>query len=257
MYPIIHIWNIHIYSFNICIALAVVCGILMFLKNSKHILSPLEQDTLLVLLGIDIPIMFVGAIIFNKIVSAVSVYDFFDTIFQYTGMAFIGGFLSGILGFGMLFMIIMRNWKKLLSILNVATSAIIVGHIIGRLGCFLGGCCFGKPFELGLVFAEGSPAFLKYGTTPLIPTQLIEIACLCIILVVIQKKKENAFVFYIAMYSIARFLIEFVRGDDRGIGLYIFSPTQTVCIILIGIVFVYGILKKIRFTKNKQLRSLL
>lgn len=256
MYPAIHIWNIHIYSFNICIALAVVCGILMFLKNSKHILSSSEQDTLLVLLGIDIPIMFTGAIIFNKMVSTASVYDFFNTIFEYTGMAFIGGFLSGILGFAFLFMLIIRDWKKLLSVLNVAAPAIILGHMIGRLGCFLGGCCFGKPFKLGLVFAEGTPAFLKYGITPLIPTQLIEIACLFIILVVIQKKKENAFSIYIAMYSIARFLIEFLRGDNRGIGFYIFSPTQTVCLTLIGIILIYSILKKTIFTKNKQIHSL-
>lgn len=256
MCPIINICNIHIYSFNICIALGIVCGILIFLKKSKQILSPPEQDTLLVLLGIDIPIIFIGAVFFNKIASSASAYDFFDKIFQYTGMAFIGGFLIGIVEFCILFMLIMRNWRKLFSVLNVAAPAIITGHIIGRLGCFLGGCCFGKPFKLGLVFAEGSPAFSKYGATPLIPTQLIEILCLCIIFVVIQNKK-SAFISYITMYSLARFFIEFLRGDDRGIGLYIFSPTQTVCIILIGIVITYKIIKKIIIQKNTRLHSLL
>lgn len=246
MFPSIHIYNVNLYSFNICAALAIVCGILTFLRDSRTVFSPSEQDTLLAIIGLDIPIIFAGAMIFNKAVSSVSIYDLFDKMFQYTGMAFIGGFLCGITGFCLLFMIIMRNPKKLVLTLNTASPAIIVGHIIGRLGCLFGGCCYGKPFRWGVVFKEGTPAFSKYGEIPLIPTQLIEIFCLCIIFVVAKKFSKNKFADYIVLYSIQRFFIEFLRGDDRGNGFLMFSPTQTVCIAMIAFILIYGIIKRTR-----------
>ena len=74
----------------------------------------------------------------------------------------------------------------------------------GRIGCFLAGCCFGKPTEsfLGVTFPAGSMA---PAGIPLWPVQLFSAAGDFLL--------AGA---YLLLYSIGRFLIEFLRADPRG-----------------------------------------
>ena len=96
-----------------------------------------------------------------------------------------------------------------------------LGQGFGRIGCFLAGCCFGKPTEsfLGVTFPAGSMA---PAGIPLWPVQLFSAAgdfLLAGALLLLEKKRRGDGLLagaYLLLYSIGRFLIEFLRADPRG-----------------------------------------
>ncbi len=122
-----------------------------------------------------------------------------------------------------------------------------LAHAIGRIGCFLNGCCYGKRTEMpwGIPFRRvpwdlsqlptGSPAYLDHcqryselsyhsdrWSYPVHPTQLYSVAALlgiCLILLLLRKKWRlfEGFTLpaYLALYGLCRFLIEFFRGDHN------------------------------------------
>jgi phosphatidylglycerol:prolipoprotein diacylglycerol transferase len=117
-----------------------------------------------------------------------------------------GTFFGGILG-GIAFAAIYTWYAKLpiLPLLDTYAAPVALGHAIGRVGCFLAGCCYGKPIGV-----------------PLHPTQLYEAAAEFanfIFLVWLGRRQRFAGQIsgaYLVLYGIERGLIEIVRGDpDR------------------------------------------
>jgi phosphatidylglycerol:prolipoprotein diacylglycerol transferase len=99
----------------------------------------------------------------------------------------------------------------------------VLGQAIGRLGCFAAGCCFGKPTSVAwAVTFRDLYAARAVGTpidTPLHPTQLYESGATFLIflaLLAIARRKRfdgQVALSYVLLYSVARFVIEFFRGD--------------------------------------------
>ena len=139
---------------------------------------------------------------------------------QHGGMAWFGGLIFGFSA-GSLF--IKKNKMSLLKTLDLLAPFIALGQAIGRIGCLLNGCCFGKPSEFGLYFA----VFDKI----LIPTQLYSSLLLLLIFFILrslQDRKHPAggiFYSYLFLYSLKRFFIEFLRNDSPRIfyGLTLFQ----------------------------------
>ena len=106
---------------------------------------------------------------------------------------------------------------------DVLAPAVAIGQAIGRLGCFAAGCCYGRPAEVPwAVTFRDSYASRTVGTpldTPLHPTEIYEaIACLAIFFLLAQVARRKRFdgqvtLAYVLLYGIARFVIEFYRGD--------------------------------------------
>ena len=102
-----------------------------------------------------------------------------------------------------------------LKMADALVPGIAAGQIIGRLGCFTRGCCYGLPSEkFGVIFPAIGDG-VKY-----FPAQLIEAAGLAVIFILLNSVKESykgrAFFLYLLLYGILRFFIEFTRGDFRG-----------------------------------------
>jgi phosphatidylglycerol:prolipoprotein diacylglycerol transferase len=112
-------------------------------------------------------------------------------------------------------------------------------HAWGRLGCFLGGCCYGKPTDsfLGMQFPEKSLACQAHGHVPVHPTQLYEMVLLVALGLTLNFAIPAAhrIYSYLLIYGLGRFGIEFLRGDDRGnLGLIPgLSPSQQFCLLFI------------------------
>ena len=125
--------------------------------------------------------------------------------------------------------------KFINDILIIAPACITLAHGLGRIGCFFAGCCYGV--ETDSIFGVKFP-HLDHNVYP---TQLYEAMFLIILtailsLLAFKYKNKYTMPIYLASYGVFRFLIEFLRGDDRGAFLFgIISPSQVFSIICLVI----------------------
>jgi len=156
------------------------------------------------------------------------------------GGVFYGGFLAAVF-FAVWYVRIhhLSFWK----VADIYSPAIALGQSVGRLGCFAGGCDYGKPTSSSWSVVFTSPSAHEYTGVPLgiplHPTQLYEsLATLSIFGVLLwrfrhKRRDGEIFVLYVALYAVARFFLEFLRGDeDRGFVFnHLLSTSQFIAIL--------------------------
>ena len=131
-------------------------------------------------------------------------------------------------------------------IADVIAPGIAFGHVVGRLGCFLAGCCYGHETDVPWAVTFTNPlAAENVGTplgVPLHPTQLYEAGAELIILGLLLafERKGRAFpgrTFwgYMLVYGLSRFVIEFFRGDPRGMVVGSISTSQFISLLIVPI----------------------
>ncbi|MDY2609136.1 MAG: prolipoprotein diacylglyceryl transferase [Eubacteriales bacterium] len=165
------------------------------------------------------------------------------------GMVFYGGFLGGIAGawlFG-------KYYRPLTSAIALDLYALVIPlfHAFGRIGCFLGGCCYGKPWQSGVQFPY-NPLVPQLSEVPRFPVQLVEAGCNLVIFGVLlllwsrRKTQEKLLFVYMLIYPPVRFTLEFFRGDSVRGFLWGLSTSQWISIILFCIALLYYMLRNIR-----------
>ena len=129
---------------------------------------------------------------------------------------------------------------------DLIAPGVALGHVIGRLGCLMAGCCYGRPTTVPWAITFHNPlASLNVGTpleVPLHPTQLYDAGAELIILIALlttEKKGKpfagRTFWLYMLLYAISRYIIEIYRGDDRGVFFSTFSTSQLVSIVIVPV----------------------
>jgi phosphatidylglycerol:prolipoprotein diacylglycerol transferase len=182
----------------------------------------------------------------------VSFIDAFK-VWEGGGLVFYGGFIAGVittLGYA-------RAKKLPLAVFaDICSPGVAVGLAFGRLGCFMAGCCFGdictnhslalepakefqvhtipalSPAWMGVQFPAKSDAWdqhLKLGlieagaakSLPVHPVQLYEALVAGLIAVWLHRRKAlfagEISLRLVVGYSVARFVLEFFRGDNQPI----------------------------------------
>jgi phosphatidylglycerol:prolipoprotein diacylglycerol transferase len=149
------------------------------------------------------------------------------------GLTYYGGLIAASI-FGIWFL--RREGVPLCRGMDIAAISISLGLVFGRMGCFLGGCCFGVHTEhrFGLSFPPFSAASESQWRAGLLeaphlpsltvhPTQLYEaFGCLAItgfLLFWLRPRKRfdgQLMLSFIGLYAILRFVLEFWRADERG-----------------------------------------
>ncbi|VAW49620.1 Prolipoprotein diacylglyceryl transferase [hydrothermal vent metagenome] len=157
---------------------------------------------------------------------------------QNGGLAWQGGLIgAGLIGS----FYVKKKGLPVLKMLDLCAPYIALGQAIGRIGCFLNGCCFGKQVPWGMYFPVHD--------ANLHPTQLYltgGFSVIFIILKLYQKKSMisgQVFVLYLVLAPMWRFIIEFFRADHTQtfLGLSVF---QFMCLGIMGVgVYVYSNLK--------------
>jgi phosphatidylglycerol:prolipoprotein diacylglycerol transferase len=160
------------------------------------------------------------------------------------GLAIHGGVLGGLLA---AILYARRGKLSFWKLADVLTPGLLLGHAVGRIGCFLNGDAFGVPTRLpwGAVFPKGSFAHidqvrkglvgLSDNPLPVHPTQLYEATYLFItlgILLLLRRRLKSdgmPFLTYVVIYSVGRFLIESVRADQLKWG--VLSAAQSISVI--------------------------
>ena len=167
------------------------------------------------------------------------------------GFVFYGALLGGLVG---LWIFAARKKLPYFAFTDYMIPGLVLGQAFGRVGCYFAGCCYGMACEtpISVVFPVGSAA---PAGVPLLPTQLMEavfLALLTVFLVAMLKKKKpfgTVSGWYMLLYGVWRFGIEFFRSDERGsVGALSTSQFISIFIVLGGIALLVlvkaGVLKK-------------
>jgi phosphatidylglycerol:prolipoprotein diacylglycerol transferase len=242
MHPILFEFaGVTIYSYGFLIALGAIAGVwYMAVQGKKEVGLTFDQANTLFLL------IFLAAFIGGK------VFLFFEEPTEYVahpgslltgrGFVFYGSFLFAIPTMLWFFRKNKLNSHRMLDVMAITTCLV---HMFGRMGCFLAGCCYGKPTDswLGVTFSDAS-CYADPKNTPLHPTQLYEATYIFIVLVILFYLRDKRrfygqlFLIYLSLYAIGRSILELFRGDEvRG---YIWKPyishSQFIAMLILAVV---------------------
>lgn len=156
------------------------------------------------------------------------------------GGVFYGGLITAVV---VALWLVRRYGLPMWTTADLFAPGIALGHVIGRFGCLLAGCCYGRPTSVPWAITFTDPvAAANVGTPlgiPLHPTQIYDAGAelLILILLLVTERRGRTFPgrtfwLYILLYGMSRFVIEFFRGDDRG-AVYMFSTSQFVSLIAV------------------------
>lgn len=141
---------------------------------------------------------------------------------QRGGLSWFGGLISGFI-FGIAYL--KKTNAPIYKTLDLVVPFAALAQAIGRFGCFLNGCCFGRTA---------------------IPVQLYSSLVLIFIFIILRLLQERAhkegqiFLSYLLLYSAKRFFIEFLRLDNEiilfGLTLFQFISIAIFCVAFIKLI---------------------
>lgn len=214
MHPILfHLGNIHVNSYIFFNSLALLVGTIVYFRLTAARKNSPEKVMLL----------FTGALAGGFLGA---------TLVDLGSRTILGSLVGGYIG--------VKTAKKIGGIKEktgdpFALSAVLAMGI-GRIGCLLGGCCYGKPTDKWFgIFMAGQSRY---------PTQVIEMAfdfALFIVLWNLRDKIKNPgdlFKLFLFSYSTFRFFIEFIRTEPViWLGLTVYQLIAIPIILITGIYF--------------------
>lgn len=161
------------------------------------------------------------------------------------GMAVQGGLLLGALT-GIYYSRIHKLDTLLLA--DLLAPAMVLGQALGRCANLLNGDAFGAPTgsSYGIVYPDTTLAYHTYGSQPLWPAEIwegqLDIVIFAILLIFrsTSHAKGQCFALYIMLYSVARFFLEYLRGDYVNLAFDVLKSAQVtaaIAFLLSGCVF--------------------
>ena len=246
MHPILfEFGRVTVYSYGFMIAVGSTVGVVyMAVQGKKDVGLTFDQANSLFLL------IFISAFVGGK------VFLFFEDLTYYRahplqlltgrGFVFYGSFLFAV---PTMFIFFRRHHIPKYAMLDIMAVTTCLAHIFGRMGCFMAGCCYGKPTDslLAVTFTD-SACQASPLNTPLHPTQLYEAGYILMVMLVLlflrsrRKFYGQLFLVYLLLYAIGRFILEYFRGDqERGFVFGgIVSHSQFIAALIFSLVlFVY------------------
>ncbi len=249
MKPILFtLFGIPFYSYGIMTAVGFTIGLLYALYEARR--NKIKSELIL-----DISFWFIiASIVGARILFIIVEWDYYRSrfldIFKIWegGLVFFGGIILATIT-GIIYLKVKR--QPVLLVADIFAPALPLGETFGRIGCFLAGCCYGKPTDIpwGIVLPNlvGKPWVISSSIgLHLHPTQLYSSGSAFLIFIITQflkkRKPYDGYLMFVTflLYSIERFIIEFFRGDERGwvIKDYL-STSQFISLIVIGICVIF------------------
>lgn len=262
MFPGFEIFGHFIGSYMIC----AVIGIFTACPLSIHYYKKFTGD--------DISMIFVylfssiGVFAGMHLLYGITNIAYWDKLFQATdfinfwqrfgvlfgGSVFYGGLIGGLIAGG-----ISVKVQKLPADIatDCAAPTIALLHGFARIGCFLGGCCYGVEWEHGITF-ENSLVESANGV-PRVPVQLYEagfefvlFAVLWILLTKTARLRGRLLALYLLIYPVGRFILEFWRGDEYRGFLLGLSTSQFISVLMFAGSLAFLIIASIQGKRRKE-----
>lgn len=240
MHPTLHLFGLEAPSYTVMVLAGFLVGLALALaRRSRYGLSANDVAGICCLGG-------AGSFLGGKTFYAVQGFPAFleehartglsfSTYFAQAGLVFYGGLAGSILC-----VLLGSRFTRagLWPTLDCVLPSLPLAHACGRVGCFLAGCCYGLPSEVGFFMSPESGG--PYGVR-LFPIQLVESACcagICLLLLRLSREsRPGGFLLgtYLASYGCARFVLECFRGDPVRGFVGPFSVSQWCSIVAISL----------------------
>ena len=176
------------------------------------------------------------------------------------GSVFYGGLIGGLVA-GLISIKVMK--VDFLTYSACMAPIIPLFHAIARVGCFLGGCCYGVVSEFGFV-VHGNPYVPFINGISRFPVQLLESGLNLILAAVLfyllkksdknEKLKSSMLRIYLISYACIRIFTEFFRGDIYRGFIGPLSTSQFISIIILIVCIASYVLPKFVKTKKVSVR---
>jgi len=232
------IFGIQIKSYGLMIAIGIIVAATLFINKGKK--KGLDEDSLLNVIIFAI----LGGMLGGKGLFIITEFKNIinePSILLNFGYGFV---IYGAIGGGALAMYLYCRRKKwdIIEMIDITVPGLAIAQGFGRIGCFLAGCCYGAETTspLGVAFPENSlaPSGIHIHPTQ-IYSSIFDFLLGFILLYYSKKERKNGKVMglYLIIYSIGRFLVEFLRDDSRG-NVGVLSTSQFIAIftLVLGII---------------------
>lgn len=218
MFPeLIHIGPIPIRAYGAMLALAFLVGTFLGLREARRL--KLDEDKVVTV----ILVALIGGVLGARVLFVFEHIDQFHrewvNVFALWqgGLTLYGGLIAGTLA-GLI--AARRLGQPMWVVADALTPSLALGTAFGRVGCFLNGCCYGRPTggSWGVTFPNDSYAGLEFGHAPLHPAQLYAaFAGLLLFLVFWALRTRDAapgvrFWSFLAAFALVRVGIDFTRA---------------------------------------------
>ncbi len=240
MHPILfEVGGFPVYTYGVLLGAAYLLGLQFALVRARR--RGLNADRVLDL-GIWI---IVSALVGAKLLLLIVDRDRYRTVAEMLSLLRSAGVFYGglILAVAVAIWYVRRSRMPMWPVADAFAPAIALGHVVGRMGCLFAGCCYGRPASVPWAITFHSEfAALNVGTplhVALHPTQLYDAGAELLILVslLVLERRGRAFAGrtfwgYMLLYGTSRFIIEFYRGDPRGM-VGTLSTSQCIALLLV------------------------
>ena len=260
MYPLLfELGPLSIYSYGVLLASAYIVGLRLALRRADQ--AGLNGQRVMDL-GI---LIIISALVGAKLMLFLVEFDRFTSdpaqllVLLKSGGVYYGGLLLAVpVAWWYIFNYRLPFWITC----DLFAPGIALGQAVGRMGCLLAGCCYGQTTEMpwGITFTN-TLAAANVGTplgVALHPTQLYEAVAMLLVLGVLLASERHwrpfpgrTFWTYLLLYGLARFAIEFYRGDPRGLVFDTVPTSQFVSVLIVPISL--GMLVYLRRRNNSNL----
>lgn len=239
--------------YGVMAALGFLLGLTLIQLNRKYAKLSSDQVTNIVMLGM------ISGVIGARIFYVVQNWNYYSSNpasiirIDQGGLVFYGGFILAFI----LIVFYLRKFCRadVIRTLDVMAPALAAAHSLGRIGCFLNGCCYGKPAQIfwAAAYPAGSEPYQKYGNLTLHPVQIYE-AVLNIVLASVlfylarKCRRGISMSVYLLCYGLLRFVDEFFRGDHSDF-VQGFTPAQVIGFAMIPA----GLILLIKYLRTPQI----
>ena len=252
------LFGIEIKFYGLIMAVSMLIGVWLACLLAKR--KQIKSDDILLLALIVLPCAIVGARLYYCLFYEYN-YSFLELFnLRSGGLAIYGGVIGGIIGI-LIFALIKKDFKIVLTLMDVVVPCLILGQALGRWGNFFNQEAYGNlitdksmqwfPFA---VFIEDKDAWFQ---ATFFYESLWNIVGFVLLLLVYYRTKKTGTTTacYLIWYGIGRTIIEGLRSDSLYIPGTIIRVSQalSVCLVIIGLVILtINIIKRIKERKKSN-----
>jgi len=217
MYPVIFQWGkAALQTYSVMISLTFFTGLALWIWQGKRVGLKTEKQISLALIA------FFSGLVGARLLAVLTQWKRYASgelgvsALWEGGIVYLGGFIAA---FGIFHSLAPRMGLPRKLALNTAAPALCFEHAVGRIGCFLNGCCFGTVCALTWGVTYTNPLSVAPQGLPLHPSQLYESIGLIALGFLLLRHNKRPFIkletinLYLLFYVVLRFFVEFSRGD--------------------------------------------